>query len=1132
MKNRIISFLVFFFLSSVLFADNGDTIVVQTIDYNTPVLPGWNSPRSGKYLFPSDTISFSKVLMSYNLKCDPEQSPACGEWDYTTHTKILEHTGVYDSNLYYHANYLVNNQSPDSFMMMNSPSYLYKTILEYINSTAPTSTAEPGDGLETITLPFNAASIDGRSQFVYSYDELVAAGLQAGDITGLRFDVISGSIDLTSFTIRIAHLQNDTLPTDSIISTGLTTVYNRNRTLGLGNQDVDFSFPFSWDGVQNILIDISYANYSGTVTMSADISETNQALTSSMPDFMLNFEGWDVITVPKEVFSTIDSAITISFWQYGNPDVQPTNSSIFEAVDSLGRRVLNAHLPWSNGKIYWDAGFDGSDRLLRQASESDYEGQWNFWAFAKDTRTGYMQIYLNGNLWFIGSGKTKLMNNIAEFRIGGALTYDGYYSGMIDDFRIWDTVLSWDDVAEWMYKDVDETNPLYSHLRANYKFDAGVGYNALDSSPNNFDGVQFGYPEWMSYEGVTRFKNKEQLSKRPHLFIENGNYNAAILDSLVIIDTIEQTAVNVILFDPLSPTQATDTLTVWQSYYNNYIFDAGGIAIDSTFVTPDQIIYHEELPYYGEPYEVLIPWEIGRFITPYGNNLSLGEDGFTWVYDVTDYISLLHDTVHITAGNFQELLDLEFYMIEGTPPRDLLKLEKVYSGYWYLENFVDDVPPDTIALLPEAQTYKVRTRTSGHLFSNPTNCAEFCPKVQSLEVDGQLVKEWQILQECSANPLYPQGGTWIYDRAGWCPGMKVSEQDIEITSYVTGDTAIIDYNTQYDQYGTYSLEVHLFSFGSPNFELDASIDEIIAPNNLKRYARFNPSASRPIINISNLGSETLTSLDITYGPTGYETTYHWTGSLNFTEKEEVILEAFDWEDWIAGEGHFSVHLSNPNGGSDENTVNDSYSSNYDLPDVYPNTIVIHFLTNKAAYQNNYEVRMSDGTLIFEKGDFENETLYIDTVTLINGCYDFTLFDSGDNGISFWANNQGSGYLKFNDLQGNIIRYFSGDFGDRIYNSFYSDMFLGTSSNKSERLSFDIIPNPNKGKFVVSYALEEESDMEIVVYNSSGQIVKEMSIQSSDRGKINISIEDNPPGIYTCLLKTKAVTASKKFVVLK
>lgn len=1133
MKKLNILTISFIFSFFSLIADNGDTIIIQTIDYNTPVLPGWNSPRSGIYQFPPDSVSFSKILMSYKLKCDPGQSPACGEWDYTTHTKVWEHTGVFDSTLYYHPNYMVNNQSPDSFMMMLSPSYFYNPILEYINQTTPTNTAEPGDGTQGISIPFDASSIDGRAQFIYNSSELQNSGLQAGEITGLNFNVLSGNVELVHFTIRITQTEMEIIPNDSIINSDLQTVYSRNTTLSGSSSLLNFSFPFSWDGTQNLLIDISYANHTGAINLKADLSVSNQSIVSSKPDYFLDFEGWDYIDVPKEVFSTIDSAITISFWQYGNPDIQPINSSIFEAVDSLGNRVLNAHLPWSNGKVYWDAGYDGYDRIFRQASTSDYEGKWNFWTFLKDTRSGSMQILLNGQLWFIGNGRNKPVNNIEEFRIGAPITYDGYYAGMIDDFRIWDTVLDWGSIADWMYKDIDETHPMYSHLVAYYKFNSGEGLIAEDSSPNEFTGTQFGYPQWLSYEGISRFRNPVEITTRPHLVIENGNYNPSLLDSLVVIDTIEQAPVNVLLYDPDNPPVPTDTLMRWPGYYNNYTYNAGGTATDSVLVPPDQTLYHEDMPYYGNPFEVLIPWEIGRFITPYGNNLYLGEDGFTWVFDVTDYRSLLYDSVHITAGNFQELLDLEFHMIEGTPPRDLLKIEKVYSGYWYLQNFEEDVPPDTIALLPEAETFKVRTRTSGHLFDNPTNCAEFCSKIHSLDVNGQTIFDWEILQECAENPLYPQGGTWIYDRAGWCPGMKVTEQDIEITPYVTGDTVVIDYNSQYDQYGTYSLVTHLFSFGLPNFSLDAAVEKIIAPNKLKRYARFNPTASAPIIIISNLGNETLTSLDITYGPTGTETVYNWTGDLAFTQKEEVTLEAFDWEEWVNGNGEFSVHVSNPNGGTDENTINDVYYSNYVLPTVYPSTVIIHFKTNKVASQNYYEILTNTGNQLFIKDNLENETLYIDTITLINGCYDFYLWDSGDNGISFWAEpNQGSGYLRFYDIEGNMLENFNGDFGDRIYKSYYSDMYLGTTLNNEVKIAFDIIPNPNKGDFVISYASEDNLDINLTIYTSDGRIVKEVpsSVISSD--KIQISMENAPSGVYTCVLRSGKSILNQKFIVTK
>ena len=72
-------------------------------------------------------------------------------------------------------------------------------------------------------------------------------------------------------------------------------------------------------------------------------------------------------------------------------------------------------------------------------------------------------------------------------------------------------------------------------------------------------------------------------------------------------------------------------------------------------------------------------YEIALYITPYGINLSLGSQGFTWVYDVTDYVGLLQDSVDITNGNQQELIDVKFAFIEGTPMADVKELTRPWA---------------------------------------------------------------------------------------------------------------------------------------------------------------------------------------------------------------------------------------------------------------------------------------------------------------------------------------------------------------------------------------------------------------------------------------------------------------------
>lgn len=1127
----LLSFLVSSLFPFALLAGEGDTLVVQTINWDTPVLPGWNSPRSGVYQFPDKSLSFSKILMYYTLKCDPGQNPACGEWDYTTHTTIQEHTGILDSNLYFHPNYLVNNSSPDSFMYMNDVSFYYIPSLQYSNQTIPTNEVTIGSGGYNLELTQGNNRSDGKMQFIYQATELISAGLHEGEITGLKLDCFTDFLSFSHFQIGMQNTLLDNIKTDSMIKAGFTKVFEQNIHFGNGSNTLYFSFPFQWDGVSNILIEYSYADLKGSGFLAADSVAPRYTNQSLLADTYLDFEGWDYLTVPADVFNTVDSAITISFWQYGNPDIQPINSSVFEGTDENGNRILNAHLPWSNGRIYWDAGWDeGNDRIDRGTSDAGiYEGKWNFWTFTKDVRDGMMKIYLNGQLWFQGSVKYKPMGGIKNFRIGAGITYEGYYAGMIDEIRIWDTVIGWDEIKEWMYKRIKNTHPQYDHLRAYYRLDEGNGLTAEDKSPHGFDAEQFGYPEWKNYRGKDRFKNGVSINRRPHIALQNGDYNPALLDSVVVVDTFSHAPVNIVLFDPEDPPSPTDTLFKYPAYYHNYIYNDNAEAIDSVLVSPDGILYREDMPYYGEPYELVVPWEIGRFITPYGIGLNLG-DGFTWVYDVTDYEPFLRDSVHITAGNFQELLDLKFYMIEGTPPREVKKIEKVVSGYFNLDNFVDAVPPVSVALAEETSTYRIKTRTSGHLFDNATNCAEFCSKIHDVTVNGTKVFEWEILQECSDNPLYPQGGTWIYDRAGWCPGDKVMEHDIEITPYINGDTAVIDYNSQTDPYGAYSLEMQLFSYGEPNFNLDAAVDEVFAPNNLKRYTRFNPTCSSPIIVIQNMGKDTLRSLHIEYGPSGHNKVFEWEGNLAFMDKEMVKLEAFNMEQWSAGNGVFHVNVSSPNDEPDENQINNSFQTKYTLPDILPSTIVIQFKTNLTPEQNAYEIRSANGELIYEKNDFEPLTTYSDTITFLNGGYDFYLFDSGDNGISFWADNEGNGTIRFYNLDGDIIKSFNGDFGDQIYYSFFTDLYLGGESEQDATLNFEIYPNPSSGIFSLSYSMEQPDLLSVKIINTSAQVVYEDKIEKARNGKLNFNLNHLPSGIYTAIMEYGDITRQKRIIL--
>ena len=146
--------------------------------------------------------------------------------------------------------------------------------------------------------------------------------------------------------------------------------------------------------------------------------------------------------------------------------------------------------------------------------------------------------------------------------------------------------------------------------------------------------------------------------------------------------------------------------------------------------------------------------------------------------------------------------------------------------------------------------------------------------------------------ECSENPVYPQGGTWIYDRAGWCPGQATDLVEVDITSLVTpGQNHIFDYGVNSTGSSNYWVSNQLVSYGDPNFALDATVVEILSPTDKIVHSRQNPTCSNPKIIIQNTGSTTLTSLTIEYwiNNANNPEIFTWIGNLEFLEKEEIEL---------------------------------------------------------------------------------------------------------------------------------------------------------------------------------------------------------------------------------------------------
>ena len=612
-------------------------------------------------------------------------------------------------------------------------------------------------------------------------------------------------------------------------------------------------------------------------------------------------------------------------------------------------------------------------------------------------------------------------------------------------------------------------------------------------------------------------------------FYTLDSLGSIVLDSIVTdADTIVEFGISA--FPGTLNHDVIDTLSTsfyWQPY--SYTYDTSGniIAIDtvtiSGMITINDLVYYKRYP---------MAFQIMSFVTPYGIGLDLGPNGKTWYFDVTDYAPVFKGPKRITVsggGEWQEDMDIKFLFIVGTPTRNVLEMQQVWRPQEHGYNTImtnNAFEPRNVLIHPYASAYKLRTTITGH-----GQEGEFIPRNHYLNIDGGAQEYiWPVWTECAENPIYPQGGTWIYDRAGWCPGQASDVREDDITQLVTpGQIHNIDYGVSSAAGNSnYWVSSQLVSYGDPNHSLDASIIDILSPTNQILHVRTNPICSKPKITIQNTGNTPLTSLQIEYwvnGATSHEM-YQWNGNLNFLEKEEVELPdpASLWSNIAASNNLFHTKIALPNNASDQYSFNNVMSSSFESAPTYPNTFALWFQTNSGVVnsltqvsESSWEFFDSNGNSIYSSGDLISNTQFRDTLTFNNGCYIFKVTDTDDDGFDFWANNDGGGMARFREIGASWLKSFDGDFGRFIHHEFRVEDALANSEINT--LDFTIFPNPATNEIIITGDFANLS--KLILTDNLGRIVSTINVDKNNTTH-KIDIRNLAKGIYFISIDNKVI----------
>ncbi len=204
---------------------------------------------------------------------------------------------------------------------------------------APGSNVKVGNAT-TLTVPngldptaFNNRYENYWMQMVFTAAELQAAGLTAGNITAIKFDIntLGDAANVSNLSIDIATTANNTLT--GFTTTGLARVVNpATYNYAIGTNTITFNTPYNWDGTSNLILDLRssgldltnnaatyYTGTTGNTVVTAVTSTTyanpdayvatNPSATTSTKRLNTTFVGMGVCSSPRvAVTATVNTA--------------------------------------------------------------------------------------------------------------------------------------------------------------------------------------------------------------------------------------------------------------------------------------------------------------------------------------------------------------------------------------------------------------------------------------------------------------------------------------------------------------------------------------------------------------------------------------------------------------------------------------------------------------------------------------------------------------------------------------------------------------------------------------------------------------------------------------------------------
>lgn len=562
--------------------------------------------------------------------------------------------------------------------------------------------------------------------------------------------------------------------------------------------------------------------------------------------------------------------------------------------------------------------------------------------------------------------------------------------------------------------------------------------------------------------------------------------------------------------------------------------------------------------------------ELGRLITPYANT-GVWRFPATWthryIFDVTDYYPVLKNTATVrmfySGYSWGFTANIKFAFIEGTPERNVLRVDKIYDGSYAYGNAADPIDnhltPQTKTAPAGTASAEMKYIVTGHGADPTHNCCEFYSQDYRVSVNSTQVAQKSIWRAtCGSNELYPQGGTWIYDRANWCPGEFIHTNVHKLTGVTAGSPYTVDIDfgfqnyTTTGSYGSYTNSAAAVYYGTMNHSLDASLEDIIAPTNYEGYFRENPSTV-PMVKVHNAGTATINSIVFSYGvKDSAMSQYTWSGTLPSMADSIITLPIPASVQNLSVNGAsgtytFVVKMTAVNGQQDNDHTNDSLRSSFVSAPLWPNKFVVELKTNNETSSGTLGNTSSpadatwvmtdmNGNVVATRQNTFCSTTYSDTVALNGrGTYKLELVDVNCDGLYWWAygTQVTAGSLTIRQpgvtatipLNGTVYTGgFRQDFGCGLVQYFtVVGPALGVPTITNVNVSMEAYPNPATNAVNININGLSNVNGMLRVIDALGRTVIEQSCRSNHE-VLNTSALSN--GLYTIIFLDENAGSNK------